>query len=1204
MYFTEINVILLYCMKEILEKILGEDYDFGEERLPLSFSCDEIFSESLPDMELHGSFDIYASDGAKGYVYSDDLRINIEKEEFEGKSCEIKYTIDTHGLPHGAKRDGKLLIVSDHGEYELPWQIVVSGSLPDSSMGEIRNLFHFANLAKADWNEAQELFYSKAFKSVLEGSDKSFLTAYRGFSCFRGNSANMEMFLEVSRKKTRPEYCPETERVDMVLPRKSMRRHIKLVKEGWGYTELHIECRGDFLYVEKDMLTDEDFTGDAAEIPYVIEREALLPGENLGEIIIHDRLDEIHIPVCVNVPGREVDNSEHKNRSLLMKLYLAYRTGAMTLGDFVSDAEKLINNIISVRPDDLEYRLYQAQLLLVQKHFEEAQGILDRVAILADENGVSVEQEAYRLYMQSICADDDDYKNRLSAHVEDLYHNDEGNWRLAWAYMSMDSGFMGNDKKKWRLIREQYLKYKNASPVMLLEAYSILMQEPKRMDEIGDFEKALMRFALKRHIMTKEMKERFALLSMEEHSYSEELCEILKECYYPEQSIVLLEAICLHLMRGNMSGAEQFEWYKLAVDRELRLSRLYEYYVMSAPLDYRGSLPRIVLMYFAYRSPLDVERNAFLYANVLRHKNEYQELYEQYLPVITEFAGENILKGRVDDNLAYIYKKLLSGKKTTPEISDAYTELLFTMKIKVKQPGVVNLVLVYEHLKEEQVYPLYMDEVCIPIYGDRYCLFLEDEWGNRFIDEDLYDCRPLLKEKPDSRRFTAEAQLSVGGMLSLAEQGGDTLSVSKENAAVLLRLSECEEINEDYRLRIRIALAEYYFDNDEIAPLDGLLGRFDPLSMDELDRERCIRIMVARGFYEEAFEWIKTCGCEGIDIKILVRLCDRLMARNDQEYIPEMLKLCCRIMSRGRYDEDILNYLLRYGKGTLKERKELWRAADSFGLDVQDLLESMMLQVLFTGADIDEKAAIYLDHLSGGVGAELERAYLARLCYDHFILQKDMDDKVFERAAQLYKLEEPIQTVCVLGWLKKAAEHTRERSMSEDETALCREFLDQMHERDIFLPFFTAFAGIDPLCRAMAGESFIEYRGHKDSQVVLHYVVEGGEEENPDYRREEMQHIYEGIYVKRFSLFYGERIHYYITEEDGRNERLTRSALLEYKDDEHEAGDDRFTMVNNMAIARDMNDEITFLKLMEDYNRQTYLTNALFVPAGSGMRRK
>ena len=30
-------------------------------------------------------------------------------------------------------------------------------------------------------------------------------------------------------------------------------------------------------------------------------------------------------------------------------------------------------------------------------------------------------------------------------------------------------------------------------------------------------------------------------------------------------------------------------------------------------------------MYFAYRSPLDVERNAFLYANVLRHKNEYQE---------------------------------------------------------------------------------------------------------------------------------------------------------------------------------------------------------------------------------------------------------------------------------------------------------------------------------------------------------------------------------------------------------------------------------------------------------------------------------------------------------------------------------------------------------------------------------------------------
>ncbi len=1179
--------------------MLSGDYDFGEERLPLSLSCDEIFSESLPDMELRGSFNIYASDGARGFVYSDDLRIRVEDGEFEGTNCEIRYTIDTHGLPHGARREGRLLVVSDHGEYELPWKISVSGSLPDSSLGEIRNLFHFANLAKADWNEAQELFYSDSFINVLGGTDRSFIPAYRGFSQLSGNAGNMEMFLEVSRKKTRPEYTPESERIDMVLPKKSMRRHLKIVKDGWGYTELHIEARGDFLICEQEILTDEDFTDNTGQLSYVIERDALLPGENYGELIIHDRLDEIVIPVCVNVPQKEVDTSDRKRKSALMKMYLAYRMGAMVLGEFVTDAEKIIDRLLAETPDNLEYRLYQAQLLVVQKRFDEAQSILDRVAVLADENGVPVEQEAYRLYLQSICADDDEYKNRLSAHVEDLYHQNEDNWRLAWAYMSMDSSFERNDKKKWRLIREQYVNYGNASPVMLLEAYHIIMQEPKRMDEIGDFELALMRFALKRGIMTKEMKERFALLSMEVHVYSEELCRLLKDCFFPEESIVLLEAVCLHLMRGNMNGSEQFEWYKRAVDRELRLSRLYEYYVMSAPLDHKGTLPKIVLMYFAYRSPLDVERNAFLYANVLRHKNEYQELYEQYLPVITEFAKEQILKGRVDDNLGYIYKKLLSGRKQEQELTDAYTELLFTMKIRIKSPGPVNLVLVYEHLKEEQVYPLYLDEIYIPVYGERYCLFLEDEWGNRYFDENLYDIKPLIKEKSDPKRLCAEAQLSVGGMLSLAEQGGDSLSVNKDNAQILLRLSECEEINEDYRLRIRIALAEYYFDNDEIAPLDELLGRFDPLTMDEMDRERCIRILVARGFYEDAFEWIKTCGCEGVDIKILVRLCDRLMARNDMEYIPEMLKLCQRIMAQGRYDEDILNYLLKYSKGTLRDRKELWRAADSFGLNVQDLLENMMLQVLFTGADIDEKAAIYLDHLSGGVGAELERAYLARLCYDHFILQKDMDDKVFERAAQLYKLEEPIQTVCVLGWLKKASEHVKERGLNEDETALCREFLEQMHQRELFLPFFTAFADIDPVCRVMAGQSFIEYRGRRDSQVVLHYVVESSGSELPDYCREEMQHVYEGIYVKRFSLFYGERIHYYITEEDGRTERLTRSALLEYRDGENATGEDRFSLVNNLAIAREMNDEITFLKLMEDYNRQVYLTEALFVPAGS-----
>ena len=49
-----------------------------------------------------------------------------------------------------------------------------------------------------------------------------------------------------------------------------------------------------------------------------------------------------------------------------------------------------------------------------------------------------------------------------------------------------------------------------------------------------------------------------------------------------------------------------------------------------------------------------------------------QELYEQYLPGITEFAKEQLVKGMVSEQLVYIYKKLLSGKKQ--ENKDSFNE--------------------------------------------------------------------------------------------------------------------------------------------------------------------------------------------------------------------------------------------------------------------------------------------------------------------------------------------------------------------------------------------------------------------------------------------------------------------------------------------------------------------------------------------------
>ena len=79
----------------------------------------------------------------------------------------------------------------------------------NSSLGSIKNLFHFANLAKTSWEEAANLFFSKDFEQVLQGSDKQYLNTYRGLVKDGRKEQYLEEFLLQIKKKQQIEYIIE-----------------------------------------------------------------------------------------------------------------------------------------------------------------------------------------------------------------------------------------------------------------------------------------------------------------------------------------------------------------------------------------------------------------------------------------------------------------------------------------------------------------------------------------------------------------------------------------------------------------------------------------------------------------------------------------------------------------------------------------------------------------------------------------------------------------------------------------------------------------------------------------------------------------------------------------------------------------------------------------------------------------------------------
>ena len=90
------------------------------------------------------------------------------------------------------------------------------------------------------------------------------------------------------------------------------------------------------------------------------------------------------------------------------------------------------------------------------------------------------------------------------------------------------------------------------------------------------------------------------------------------------------------------------------MEQELRITKLYEYYMMALPEGYMGEIPKAVLMYFAYQSGMDYRKTAFLYAYIYRKRTEAPEYYIKFCSQMEEFVVRQLSKGRINKDLAYL----------------------------------------------------------------------------------------------------------------------------------------------------------------------------------------------------------------------------------------------------------------------------------------------------------------------------------------------------------------------------------------------------------------------------------------------------------------------------------------------------------------------------------------------------------------------
>ncbi len=1187
-------------MREIVEQLLKGKYYYAERNLDFSTSRVEL---SLSAGEIvEGSFTIFGPEGRPllGEVSSTDLRMKVVTREFSGTPYEVSYTFNAQGLSKGDVLQGDFRIISNQGEYFLPFVVTVRLDHIASSLGDIRNLFHFANLAKTDWKEAVDLFYSREFISIFSGNDDSYESLYRGLSEIPCNEQNVEEFLISINKKQPMAFYLDQKEILIDYTGTFREVPINITRNGWGYTQLGIRLDGDFLYVDKTELTEDDFNATTCQIKLKLRTDKLHGGKNFGKIIFENAFTRTELPVTViaSVDDRHPTVDYQEKKMLVVELVKAYENFSckkITPRAWISETGKIIAKMNALNEKDLEFRLYTAHYYITAGRVNEGKWILDQVAKeVEDEPGDTL--YSYYLYLSTLCSREDSFVNDISERMEGIFRRNPDNWRIAWLLQYISEEYTSSSPRKWMMLEEQF-SFGCRSPILYLEAVNLLNETPSILTRLDDFELYVLEYGAKKGVISLNLIDQIVYQAVRVRNYSDRLFRILKACVEIKDSDDVLEALVALLIKGGRTDKASFEWYARGVDRQLRITRLYEYYMMSIYTDEEGLLPceinKMVLMYFSYQSDLDYDKNAILYRYIHETKDEYPELFDSYKPQIEKFLMEQVDKGRINRDLGYLYKNMLTKQMVDAANASKMLNILHTSEIKTDDKRACNVLVVYDKCEKEMRYPLTDGKAYVPLYGSDYCVFLADREDNRYASSIPYSNIKMMLPGKLAGYATPYIQKGKENLdLFLSDLGKNAYTITMDNVARYRDLAASDLVREKFRNEIRNNLIRFYYDNDFTRQLTEYLMDVDPLDLTRSERSEILELMVMGGLYEKALDWIKSYGTFGVEPKTILRLCGRMIDRQQYEAAPDEIEIAYYAFSNGKYDEQLLTYLVRYYEGTLKEERNVWKAAESFGLDTYALCERMLIQMLYTGSYVGEKTEIFKQYVRSGANTDIEVAFLTQNAYDSFVMGKVTDSYIFERIEKLAMEGVPLQDVCRLAYLRYfATEKSSDEEINRDVGAA---FLETLMAKDIQFPFYKEYEDLLPDMVQFNDKTMLEHRTYPGAHCKIHFRLASSTDN--EYMCRDMKEMYDGIFVSSFVLFFGEQLQYYITEEGKEGaEVATESGTIAKSDIVKNIAGGRYDIINDIMIGETLQDYDTVDKLLAEYYHKKNICDNLFV---------
>lgn len=1132
----------------------------------------------------------------KGLVYSSNSRVQVVNSQFIGSDNVIEYRIDTTGIEAGDSIKGAFGVVTNGGEEQISYDFKVEAGSYDSEYGNVKNLFHFANLAQSDINEAVRIFTMPEFNKVLLKEDLRLGKLHD--QLLKGSSPKqaVEEFLVATHKKNKVNISlSHTQKIFDTLS-EDVVELVSISKDVWGVTDIKVSCDNDFVELSKDRLSEEDFAGGILEYPLCIRKDRLHAGRNYARVSFETVYQTLDFTVIVdNISDNQIkarNLEEKRNIVKLVNTYMNFKLRKINIGKWISESKEALEQLIKLDEDNPFYCLVMCQVLITEKRNHEAKFYLECAKDSAIEGkGSDPALYCYYLYVNTIYNRDSTYARETAALVKSIYEKECNDWRILWILLYLDEEMSKNKSLKLLRLKEQY-RNGMRSPVLYLEACVILNEQPMLLRVLNEFELNVLLFGCKSGMIENRLVKQAAELAIKENGRPDLVLRLLKSLYNISHNVSVLEAICSLLIKNGLVGSKYLLWYSLGLEKELRVTKLFEYYMASRDLTDTSPLPKMVMLYFGYNNDLDYVHKAYLYANVIRYKNDNPQIFKNYLEQMQEFINEQLIKGRSDERTGIVFSHFLTADMINEVNAHSAADAVFTYKITCANKNMRNVIIGHKETTTEAKYPIKNGCAYVSIFTEEPCICFEDGYGRRYSESIDYEIDRVYEDMAIIKSLEPYCEGKLNLELYFCEKMLNYQETTLDNVRRYFATSRNEKLCFEFKQRLVSAVIDYYYDNYEGKDTFEVLEGIEYKELSEVYLAKYIEALAVQGCLERAFEISKEVRMEKLNPKRMLRLCSRLIAENMFLEDGHLVKLAFYAFSKGKYDDNVLSLLVKEYNGTTSDMISLWDTANDNKVDTYLLEERILGQMLFSGHYSGKTTEIFEHYYNNGAKERLTEAYLAYNSYMYFVRDILVADSVFEIIEARLELDRDVILVCRLALLKYYSELEK---LSVTGAELAKRMINELSRKGYVFPFYTRFADKFPLPYLIADKTMVEFKTNPLHRVVIHYIYENSDKKK-NYISMDMKNVYEGIFVSEFVLFYGEAIQYFITEETPGGEMATESSRLEGTHINMEHSQGRYEDINEIIACRQLHDSKTLDKLVHSYGVKDIIVNQIFKP--------